>query len=339
MIRLRQELSLTDLNIKTAVARARVFGKWSGLRTWISDLIKCPYKNRSDTWTKLKTHTNNVFKIRNGTYWKARRYAKSGFIEKKFIEEYPFCIIIVGKYSKNTASAACFSLNEIFDRLLREKLKLSSTRIRKDPTVLYVKTTLATAKFLNAISLPRYLMLNKVRLLLIYAASNTTQQRRELVYKIMGLPEKGPKLSERTIYSLIEPQKVDTVVETKKKKQKKPRPKNILAQQPHLQTSMHLKSKNFMQEGRTRVLSRTIKYTPSRRTSLYVLSPSYAPKFLCDHEFGGALVDTGAKKLNPFKIDLPASPPFLLFSSLTTNPHSYKRKLTKETSTEYQRKV
>ncbi|PVU96847.1 hypothetical protein BB561_000960, partial [Smittium simulii] len=42
-----------------------------------------------------------------------------------------------------------------------EELKLSSTRICKDPTVLCVKTTLATAKFLNAIALPRYLMLNK----------------------------------------------------------------------------------------------------------------------------------------------------------------------------------
>ncbi|PVU95047.1 hypothetical protein BB561_002088 [Smittium simulii] len=48
--------------------------------------------------------------------------------------------------------------------LLGEELKLSSTRIRKDPTVLCVKTTLATAKFLNAIALPRYLMLNSIRL-------------------------------------------------------------------------------------------------------------------------------------------------------------------------------
>ncbi|PVU89791.1 hypothetical protein BB561_005155 [Smittium simulii] len=39
MVRLRQELSLTDLNIKTAVARTRAFGKWASLKTWISDLI------------------------------------------------------------------------------------------------------------------------------------------------------------------------------------------------------------------------------------------------------------------------------------------------------------
>ncbi|PVU91787.1 hypothetical protein BB561_004197, partial [Smittium simulii] len=49
-------------------------------------------------------------------------------------------------------------------KLLGEELKLSSTRICKDPTVLCVKTTLATAKFLNAIALPRYLMLNSIRL-------------------------------------------------------------------------------------------------------------------------------------------------------------------------------
>ncbi|PVU86857.1 hypothetical protein BB561_006521, partial [Smittium simulii] len=36
MVRLRQELSMTDLNIKTAVARTRAFGKWASLRTWIS---------------------------------------------------------------------------------------------------------------------------------------------------------------------------------------------------------------------------------------------------------------------------------------------------------------
>ncbi|PVU95872.1 hypothetical protein BB561_001568, partial [Smittium simulii] len=49
-------------------------------------------------------------------------------------------------------------------KLLGEELKLSSTEIRKDPSVLCVKTTLATAKFLNAIALPRYLMLNSIRL-------------------------------------------------------------------------------------------------------------------------------------------------------------------------------
>ncbi|PVU90896.1 hypothetical protein BB561_004665 [Smittium simulii] len=87
MVRLRIELSLTDLNIKTAVARTRAFGKWASLRTWISDLIKCPYKHRCDTWIadteagtscnwmglkpvypELKKHINYVFKIRNGTY-------------------------------------------------------------------------------------------------------------------------------------------------------------------------------------------------------------------------------------------------------------------------------
>ncbi|PVU90511.1 hypothetical protein BB561_004856 [Smittium simulii] len=51
----------------------------------------------------------------------------------------------------------------LVDKLLGEELKLSSTRIRKDPTVLCVKTTLATAKFLNTIALPRYPMLNSIR--------------------------------------------------------------------------------------------------------------------------------------------------------------------------------
>ncbi|PVU90963.1 hypothetical protein BB561_004636 [Smittium simulii] len=50
----------------------------------------------------------------------------------------------------------------LLGNLLGEELKLSSTRIRKDPTVLCFKTTLATAKFFNAIALPRYLMLNSI---------------------------------------------------------------------------------------------------------------------------------------------------------------------------------
>ncbi|PVU93101.1 hypothetical protein BB561_003469 [Smittium simulii] len=225
MVRLRQELSLTDLNIKTAVARTRAFGKWASLRTWISDLIKCPYKHRCDTWVsgcarwikkyngniskikntietlnnrqkkndksqiskwiadteagtscnwmglelvypELKTHINYVFKIRNGTYWTARRYAKSGFIEKC-----PFCRNIAPKTiehmllesTKPPLLPASISMR-LVGKLLGEKLKLSSTRICKDPTVLCVKTTLATAKFLNAIALPRYLMLNSIRL-------------------------------------------------------------------------------------------------------------------------------------------------------------------------------
>ncbi|PVU93761.1 hypothetical protein BB561_003049, partial [Smittium simulii] len=177
MIRLRQELSLTDLNIKTAVARARAFGKWASLRTWISDLIKCAYKHRCDTWT-------------------ARSYIKSDFIEKRFIEEYPFCkkiapetiehmllkcsrwqalqadmlaqyINIMIKVATKPPLLPASISTRLVGKLPEEVLKLSSTRIRKDPTVFCVKTTLETVKFLNAIALPRYLMLNSIRLVLI----------------------------------------------------------------------------------------------------------------------------------------------------------------------------
>ncbi|PVU86075.1 hypothetical protein BB561_006823, partial [Smittium simulii] len=145
-------------------------------------------------YPELKTHINYVFKIRNGTYWTARRYAKSGFIEKIFIEECPFCrniapetiehmllecsrwqalrADIIAQYiniyraqvaKKPPLLSASISMR-LFGKLLGEELKISSTRIRKDPTVLCVKTTLATAKFLNAIALPRYLMLYSIRL-------------------------------------------------------------------------------------------------------------------------------------------------------------------------------
>ncbi|PVU97935.1 hypothetical protein BB561_000195 [Smittium simulii] len=127
MVRLRQELSLTDLNIKTAVARTRAFGKWANLRTWISDLINQWQALRAD----ILAQYINIYRAQVAT--------------KPPILPASISMRLVGK-------------------LLGEELKLSSTRICKDPTVLCVKTTLATAKFLNAISLPRYLMLNSIRL-------------------------------------------------------------------------------------------------------------------------------------------------------------------------------
>ncbi|PVU97960.1 hypothetical protein BB561_000184 [Smittium simulii] len=63
-------------NSKDNNTRTRAFRKWAGLRTWISDLIKCPYKHRCDTWISIWISDTEP----------ARRYAKSGFIE-----ECPFC--------------------------------------------------------------------------------------------------------------------------------------------------------------------------------------------------------------------------------------------------------
>ncbi|PVU90904.1 hypothetical protein BB561_004668, partial [Smittium simulii] len=124
----------------------------------------------------------------------ARRYAKSGFIEKRFIEECPFCRNItpetiehmllrcsqcqalqadilaqyISIYNTQVATKppllpASISMR-LVGKLLGEELKLPSTRICKNMTALYVKNTLVTAKFLNAIALPRYLMLNSIRL-------------------------------------------------------------------------------------------------------------------------------------------------------------------------------
>ncbi|PVU92805.1 hypothetical protein BB561_003615 [Smittium simulii] len=217
--RLRQELSLTDLNIKTAVARTRAFGntrryaksgfiekrfieecpfcrniapetiehmllecsRWQALR---ADIL-AQYINiyRAQVATKppllpasismrlvgkllgeelklsIKNTLNYVFKIRNGTHWTARRYAKSGFIEKRFIEECPFCrniapetiehmllecsrwqalrADILAQYiniyraqvaTKPPLLPASISMR-LVGKLLGEELKLSSTRI------------------------------------------------------------------------------------------------------------------------------------------------------------------------------------------------------------------
>ncbi|PVU93375.1 hypothetical protein BB561_003311 [Smittium simulii] len=118
-----------------------------------------------------------------------RRYAKSGFIKKKFIEECPFCRNIapetiehlllgcsrwqalqpgilaqyVSIYRAQVATKppllpASISMR-LVGKLLGKELIIKSTSICMDPTILCVKTTLEKVKFSNTIALPRYLML------------------------------------------------------------------------------------------------------------------------------------------------------------------------------------
>ncbi|PVU87687.1 hypothetical protein BB561_006223, partial [Smittium simulii] len=155
---------------------------------------KVPGMSQSATDMPLLPSAKRIHADCSTWNYTARRYAKSGFIEKRFIEECPFCrniapetiehmllkcsrwqalrADILAQYiniyraqveTKPPILPASISMR-LVGKLLGEELKLSSTRIRKDPTVLCVKTTLATAKFLNAIALPRYLMLNSIRL-------------------------------------------------------------------------------------------------------------------------------------------------------------------------------
>ncbi|PVU94832.1 hypothetical protein BB561_002231 [Smittium simulii] len=179
MVRLRQELSLTNLNIKTAVARTRAFGKCASLRTWISDLIKCPYKHRCDTWVSgcarwIKKYNGNINKIKNtietlnnrqkkndksqiskwiadteagtscnwmGLELTARRYAKSGFIEKRLIEECSFCRNIAPestwryiksnlKYKKTTTTKTAI-INMELELIAQYKKLAAMIRIRQ----------------------------------------------------------------------------------------------------------------------------------------------------------------------------------------------------------------
>ncbi|PVU90628.1 hypothetical protein BB561_004801 [Smittium simulii] len=131
----------------------------------------CNWMGLELVYPELKTHINYVFKIRNGTYWTARRYAKSGLIEKRFIEECPFCRNIAPETIEHMLlecsrwqALRANILAQYINIYRAQELMLSSTRICKDPTVLCVKTTLGTEKFLNAIALPRYLMLNSILL-------------------------------------------------------------------------------------------------------------------------------------------------------------------------------
>ncbi|PVU89039.1 hypothetical protein BB561_005590, partial [Smittium simulii] len=112
----------------------------------------CNWMGLELVYPELKPHINS------------RRYAKSGFIEKRFIEEFPFCrniapetiehmllecsrwqalrADILAQYiniyraqvaTKPPLLPASISMR-LVGKLLGEELKLSSTRIRKDPT-------------------------------------------------------------------------------------------------------------------------------------------------------------------------------------------------------------
>ncbi|OMJ18350.1 hypothetical protein AYI70_g5404 [Smittium culicis] len=48
--RLRNELKIKKINTRVSVARERVHTKWAGSKTWISEMINQPFKNRLDTW-------------------------------------------------------------------------------------------------------------------------------------------------------------------------------------------------------------------------------------------------------------------------------------------------
>ncbi|PVU87231.1 hypothetical protein BB561_006426 [Smittium simulii] len=144
---------------------------WSRIK---SDRPK--YKNyfSNTLYPDLKAHINYVFKIRNRTYWAARRYAKSVFIEKRFIGECLFCRNITPETIENvllecsrayTQIIARFNLNEVSWQAPRGGVK---TFNHNDPHLLCVKTTLATSKFLNKIALPSYLMLSSIRLVPIF---------------------------------------------------------------------------------------------------------------------------------------------------------------------------
>ncbi|PVU85852.1 hypothetical protein BB561_006889, partial [Smittium simulii] len=116
----------------------------------------CNWMGLELVYPELKTHINYVFKIRNGTYWTARRYAKS-----VFIEECPFCrniapetiehmllecsrwqalrADILAQYiniyraqvaTKPPILPASISMR-LVDKLLGEELKFSSTRITR----------------------------------------------------------------------------------------------------------------------------------------------------------------------------------------------------------------
>ncbi|OMJ21154.1 LINE-1 retrotransposable element ORF2 protein [Smittium culicis] len=50
MERIRDELGISSVFMRTSTARERAYHKWPTLKTWIADLIKAPMKARMATW-------------------------------------------------------------------------------------------------------------------------------------------------------------------------------------------------------------------------------------------------------------------------------------------------
>ncbi|OMJ22266.1 hypothetical protein AYI69_g5459, partial [Smittium culicis] len=50
MERIRDELGITSVLLRTSTARERAYHKWPTSKTWIADLIKAPMKARMATW-------------------------------------------------------------------------------------------------------------------------------------------------------------------------------------------------------------------------------------------------------------------------------------------------
>ncbi|OMJ09136.1 hypothetical protein AYI70_g11102 [Smittium culicis] len=51
MERIRDELSITSVFMRTSTARERAYHKWQTSKTWITDLIKVPMKANVATWS------------------------------------------------------------------------------------------------------------------------------------------------------------------------------------------------------------------------------------------------------------------------------------------------
>ncbi|OMJ22752.1 hypothetical protein AYI69_g5276 [Smittium culicis] len=54
MERIRDELGITSVFMRTSTARERAYHKWPTSKTWIADLIKAPIKARMATWSTGK---------------------------------------------------------------------------------------------------------------------------------------------------------------------------------------------------------------------------------------------------------------------------------------------
>ncbi|OMJ24062.1 hypothetical protein AYI70_g1850 [Smittium culicis] len=67
MERIRDELGIASVFMRTSTARERAYHKWPTSKTWIADLIKAPMKARMATWVtgsarwikKFCTHDSN----------------------------------------------------------------------------------------------------------------------------------------------------------------------------------------------------------------------------------------------------------------------------------------
>ncbi|OMJ15855.1 hypothetical protein AYI69_g8052 [Smittium culicis] len=73
MERIRDELGIASVFMRTSTTRERAYHKWPTSKTWIADLIKAPIKARMATWSTGNDEINGLSSTGGPKNWEKRQ--------------------------------------------------------------------------------------------------------------------------------------------------------------------------------------------------------------------------------------------------------------------------